>query len=470
MECLVSLKKIKFLMQIFFILDRAKTIILYYVDLLKDTTLAIRLFNLLGVSYLLAHPTSFSSQVVFISLTTAFLPIILAAVIIAANPFIVLGFKYQKKRKLSKWKIFLAKVITFVLSPLVPALLFDVKEREKKDLHKMILDTNHNDPEVKIEIEERRKFLLALKNKILVLKKLELTIEVVPQITILSLMILLKNSNTNLETGLEAVFVAEPILGMTVQVFLVFNILWSLQTEIFTSLKVKKEAKGFLPSTGSMILLVKNTLTITTRITCIVMYFVPFLGCLNLASHWRAEQIKLEHSTDQFPEEIFTFYYEGRIQTVDWKTIYRSNIKDISITEYTLMKLNVAYAFFWVIILLQIVIITVFQVVFYRVFTFSGVCCKILYALEHAHMFDTAKDWDEEEGDLELYKKNWKKAEIEFAIGTVIHWAINIMLLIPILYIGKELKMNIYSKFLNFQRFFYPCSTLSPSKNYWTIP
>merc|ERR1719206_651165 len=143
----------------------------------------------------------------------------------------------------------------------------------------MILDSNHNDPEMRIEIEERRKFLLTLKRKILALKKLELTIEVVPQITILSLMILLKKSNTNLETGLEAVFDVKPILGMTVEVFLVFNILWSLQTEIFTSLKVKKEAKGFLPSTGSMLLLVKNTLTITTRITCIVMYFVPFLGC-----------------------------------------------------------------------------------------------------------------------------------------------------------------------------------------------
>ena len=134
------------------------------------------------------------------------------------------------------------------------------------------------------------------------------------------------------------------------------------------------------------------------------------------------------------------------------------------------MKLNVACAFFWVIILLQIITIISFQVVFYRVFTFSGVICKILYALEHAHVFDTAKDWDEEEGNLVLYKMNWKKAKVEFAIGTAIHWAINIILLIPILYIGKELKINSHCISLNFPRFLYPSATLSPSENYWTIP
>ena len=332
-QILAKFKKVKILLQISYILDRAKTVILYYVDLLKDTTLSLKLLSLLGVPHLIAYPTTFSSQIVFISLTSAFMPMILAAVIIASNPLILAGFCYQNQfHKITKWKLLLLKIITFVLSPLVPALLFDVKEREKKNLEKCLLTSDHNDPEIRTEIKERRKFLLAVKKKILTLKKLELTIEVVPQISILSLMILLKNSNTNLETGLEAVFDAEPIGGMTIEMFLIFNILWSLQTEIFTSLKVKKEAKGFLPSTGSLILLVKNTLTITTRITCIVMYFVPFLGCFNLATHWKAEQIQLEHSSYQFPDAKYNFYYQGKSQSMDWRSIYRSNVEEVKIT------------------------------------------------------------------------------------------------------------------------------------------
>ena len=166
---------------------------------------------------------------------------------------------------------------------------------------------------------------------------MELTIEIVPQVTILCLMILLKYSDTNLETGLQSVFDAEPTFGLSVEVFLIVNILWSLRTGIVTSLKVKKESKGFIPSKGSVLLLMKNTLTLTTRISCIVMFFAPYLGCLNLATHWQAEQIKLELALDpgQFPDNNYTFYYDGKVQTVDWREIYRSNIH---IEDYSLFK------------------------------------------------------------------------------------------------------------------------------------
>ena len=160
---------------------------------------------------------------------------------------------------------------------------------------------------------------------------MELTIEIVPQVTILCLMILLKYSDTNLETGLQAVFDAEPTFGLSVEVFLILNILWSLRTGIVTSLKVKKESKGFIPSKGIVVLIMKNMLSLTTRITCIVMFFTPYLGCLNLAAHWQAEQIKLDRSPDQFPDNNYTFYYDGKVQTVDWRDIYRSNIRDVHI-------------------------------------------------------------------------------------------------------------------------------------------
>ena len=102
------------------------------------------------------------------------------------------------------------------------------------------------------------------------------------------------------------------------------------------------------------------------------------------------------------------------------------------------MTLKTAYAFFWAIFLLQIIGMTIFQVVFYRKLTFSGVFRKILFALEHAHIFDTAKDWDEAEGNFLEYKHNWRKTKIEFCVGTALHWTINIILLTPIFFISKS--------------------------------
>ena len=155
------------------------------------------------------------------------------------------------------------------------------------------------------------------------MKKMELSCEIVPQVTVLCLMILLKYSETNLETGLEAVFDAEPTFGLPVEVFIILNILWALKTGVVTSLKVKKESKGFIPSKGSALLLLKNTLTLTTRIMCIGMFFTPYLGCLNLATHWKAEQIKLDRSPDQFPDNIYTFYYDGKKKQKTLKTTRR---------------------------------------------------------------------------------------------------------------------------------------------------
>ena len=98
-------------------------------DLSKDLLFALRLLTLVGgVSYVATHLVSFPSQIILISLTSALLPVILSAFIISSNPLIVTGFYYQNKfANISKWKMFLLRVLAFFFFPLIPALLFDVK-------------------------------------------------------------------------------------------------------------------------------------------------------------------------------------------------------------------------------------------------------------------------------------------------------------------------------------------------------
>ena len=165
------LKNIKILRQVWKILDRTKIIAFFYIDQWKDLLFALRLLTLiggtfaLGVLYVAKNPTTFSSQVIIISLTSALLPVILSAFIIASNPLIVTGFHYQNKlRNISKWKLFLLRVLSFFFFPLIPALLFDVKEREKENLSKLILNSDHSHPEVRLEIKKRRQFLISIRN------------------------------------------------------------------------------------------------------------------------------------------------------------------------------------------------------------------------------------------------------------------------------------------------------------------
>ena len=164
------LKNIKVLRQVWKILDRTKIITFFYIDQWKDLLFALRLLTLiggtftLGMLYVAKNPTTFSSQVIIISLTSALLPVILSAFIIASNPLIVTGFHYQNKlRNISKWKLFLLRVLSFFFFPLIPALLFDVKEREKENLSKLLLVSDHTNPAIKDEIMRRRKFLISVR-------------------------------------------------------------------------------------------------------------------------------------------------------------------------------------------------------------------------------------------------------------------------------------------------------------------
>ena len=47
------------------------------------------------------------------------------------------------------------------------------------------------------------------------------------------------------------------------------------------------------------------------------MFVAPFLESLNMATQLRAEQIMLYHNKDMFPENKYTFYFEGKVQSVD---------------------------------------------------------------------------------------------------------------------------------------------------------
>ena len=123
------LQNIKTLRQVWKFLNRVRKITLFYMDLSKDLLFALRLLTLVGgVSYVATHLVSFPSQIILISLTSALLPVILSAFIISSNPLVVTGFYYQNKfANISKWKMFLLRVLAFFFFPLIPALLFDVK-------------------------------------------------------------------------------------------------------------------------------------------------------------------------------------------------------------------------------------------------------------------------------------------------------------------------------------------------------
>ena len=149
-------------------------------------------------------------------------------------------------------------------------------------------------------------------------KRNELCLELVVQLSVHLTMVLLSQTKYPIETGLQALFTettadttltygiakevvkdvsvkVEDIFKDSALVFFVFSTVWSFKTSAKTSIRIKNEAKVFLPLEAKLILFWRYFLIFLIRISCIVSYFLPFIGLLDTMTHFHAEKMGLDY-------------------------------------------------------------------------------------------------------------------------------------------------------------------------------
>ena len=80
-------------------------------------------------------------------------------------------------------------------------------------------------------------------------------------------------------------------------VFLILSILWSFTTSAITAVKIKMESKNIFPIFPTLLLGVRYLMVSFVRISCLVSYYAPFLGLLDIMAHHHAEKIPLDSKT-----------------------------------------------------------------------------------------------------------------------------------------------------------------------------
>ena len=172
-----------------------------------------------------------------------------------------------------------------------------------------------------------------------------------------------------LTLGLQAVFNEDLQSGATRAIgattLLVLSILWSFKTSITTYNSIKSAEKdGFLGFNAKCVLGLRSFLCTITRIACIILFFAPFLGLLDLMSHWKAEQYSFEPSDGiDILRDNFIFWNSKleAIESIPFRDLFRLDYsvdppQPPSYSFYTGLQLKWAYLVFFVLLLTQALI------------------------------------------------------------------------------------------------------------------
>ena len=356
-------------------LNRFRKVISTYLDLVTDILLLWPIFSALeGTIY--DDNTSFAYQVRNILLLSIGVPLLLSAFMtVSLTPLVILRSSQWKKSTESKFELAMTRLFTLCIFPLLPAILIINKEKAK-DQQKSLKTTNvlmHTS--VLEECQLLEDYINEITTAQLIFKQNELSLELIVQMSVHLTMLLLSQTKYPRESGLQSIF--QESKGPTTTwwywtglqnvfkkieekyntnlVFLILSVVWSFKTCAKTSIKIKQDTMNFLPMFPNILLFCRYMFVYMIRVVCIVSYYAPFIGQLDILNHYQAETIHLDHETwKRFNKSLFQFWnpIEEDFQEKNISDLFRSDYSDPKSplpppsTIYTIITLGTATGLF----------------------------------------------------------------------------------------------------------------------------
>ena len=380
------------------LVKRIKLITIIYTDLLKDSIILAPILNIIGMDFFSKFST-FSSCLTWILILSMLLPLGFSALHTSlGDPTIILGSGTWNRYRVSPpgpKKMLALRIFTFFFYLTVPAILVNARE-EAKSKRERLLESGkrhlklHNwlaRDHLK-KVREVNDYLEGSRKAILTFKRNELSLETVVQIILQVIMILLQPTKTKhsaTHSGLQKVFekdhsgVSDIIaqFGIVLDVqeesvatgLLIVSILWSFKTIAVTYIKVKtEEKKELFPLPNKIFLGVRCLLVYSVRISCIVSFFVPFLGLLDILAHWKADNIDIN--------------------------------KPSHYTNFTQVKLSTAFKLFLCLLFVQTTVMFILKLAISEKFSQAKFSIMLQHVALTVNLPDNFADWDDGVGSL----------------------------------------------------------------------
>ena len=237
------------------------------------------------------------------------------------------------------------------------------------------------------------------------------------QLVIQTLMLLLNKSSTSTTRGLEAAFDSERS-----ETLLYMSILWSFKTMITVRIKAKKKSfDGYLPILGTVVIGLRSFMVTVSKISCVVMFFAPYMGLMDILQHWKAEQIPQEKMID-YPELFRSDYQTDTPTTPGPDTYY-------------IGSLQAGYANFLALLTVHGILIFCLKMAMHK---FSTKLSLLQHVLNTFSFPDAGFDWSHGTGDVASYRKRRKLHLVEVLCESFLQWTTQMIMLVPLWVVCKQ--------------------------------
>lgn len=263
--------------------------------------------------------------------------------------------------------------------------------------------------------------------------KLELGLETVYQLAGQMILLIMAQTETPTQSGLESVFKKE-ISHWKGRLLLTASIILSFKSCISSHWRALTAAREHFPFKSRLVSSIYCFFGCLTKVTVIIMYFAGPLGLFNLLRHLQAEQYPWHENVLSLVNKDGTMVL-GNNDPFDWKLV-DSNVNDY--TSYVGFSLRYYLLTFFIGTGIQMLVIfiakSVVSKVFWNAFNFLE---KWIHCLENTNVVHNAKEWDDAKGNAKEHMMRMQSNWLEGSIIIIINGIANFAFLFSPLYLGK---------------------------------
>ena len=441
------------------ILYHLKTIIglqFTYMDIYKDCFLTLSMMTLVGGPLaVIKYYTTFTSAVVICLFSTIFIPLLTSGLGLAINdPNLIYNYFGQE---LPLWKRCLMRVGNVVFSIANPILLRHTYEYNKEKLRRLAKKGDSS----ALSLLKRCK---TIRKQVVECVKHELSLENIYQVSAQIILILMARTKTPTTGGLQKFFDQDSFWGvpMPIAVALSLSVIWSMKSVIRLHVRSIAIDKEYFRFTAQLFVAFQGLIIATKRIITIVAFFIPSLGLCNLLHHWKAEQLTFNSRLNREIRPDDEIHLKDMTERVYWSQLDRWDYTDPNKPQapnydiYTGLTLKWTFASFFLVGLVQCVLLFSVKMVFSKGFRQDNLFNKFVHILENTNIASPFEDWDKEPEDrqnlrglqeqslhrilqksaLQDFRERLKLVEREMLLCFAVNTLTSMVMLIPIWHTG----------------------------------
>jgi len=211
--------------------------------------------------------------------------------------------------------------------------------------------------------------------------------------------------------------------GDTLRILLILSVMVSIKTTASTYVKIKTEEKiKFFPLLSRVFLAMRALVAYSARAVCVVGFFVPFLGLLDVLAHWKAEQ----YNKDEFKNEAERTGYCNSETTPDKLATGRCHY-----SKYTGVSLGVAFGFFVLGLFIQTGIALIVKLAMNKQFRNTSFGSKLQHITLIVNLPDNFGDWTSGGGDFDDLKRRQRMHLVENFFMILLQFISHMLMVIP---------------------------------------